>query len=72
MANFKKIITFLVLFTVLHNFNAYSEVVNKVAVQGNNRISSETIMIFGDIEIGKNSFEIFIYKSKMGGNEILN
>ena len=54
MANFKKIIVFLILFFTFYNVNSYSEVVNKVEVQGNNRISSETIMIFGDIIIGNN------------------
>ena len=54
MDNFKKIIVFLILFFTFYNVNSYSEVVNKVEVQGNNRISSETIMIFGDIVIGNN------------------
>ena len=54
MADFKKIIVFLILFFTFYNVNSYSEVVNKVEVQGNNRISSETIMIFGDIVIGNN------------------
>ena len=54
MVNFKKIIVFLILFFTFCNVNSYSEVVNKVEVQGNNRISSETIMIFGDIVIGNN------------------
>ena len=54
MINFKKIIVFLILFFTFCNVNSYSEVVNKVEVQGNNRISSETIMIFGDIVIGNN------------------
>ena len=34
--------------------NAYSEIVNKVQVEGNDRISKETIVIFGDIKIGFN------------------
>ena len=54
MANFKKIIAFLILFFTFYNVYSYSEVVNKVDVQGNDRISSETIMIFGDIVIGNN------------------
>ena len=54
MVNFKKIIVFLILFFTFCNVNSYSEVVNKVDVQGNNRISSETIIIFGDIFIGNN------------------
>ena len=54
MANFKKIIAFHILFFIFYNVYSYSEVVNKVDVQGNDRISSETIMIFGDIVIGNN------------------
>ena len=54
MSFFRKIFIFFILFTALQNFNAYSEVVNKFEVKGNERISLETIMIFGDIAIGKN------------------
>ena len=54
MAVFKKIYIFLILFSIFFSVNSYSEVVKKVDVQGNDRISQETIMIFGDIEIGKN------------------
>ena len=34
--------------------NAHSDVVNKVQIEGNKRISKETIVIFGDIKIGSN------------------
>ena len=54
MTNFKKIIIFFILFFTLYNAHSYSEVINKVDVQGNERVSLETIMIFGDISIGKN------------------
>ena len=54
MTNFRKIIVFLILFFTFCNVNSYSEVVNKVEVQGNNRISSETIIIFGDVVVGNN------------------
>jgi len=54
MTIFRKINIFIILFFIFFNVNSYSEVVNKVAVQGNERISLETIMIFGDISIGKN------------------
>ena len=50
----RKINIFVILFSIFFNVNSYSEVVKKVNVQGNNRISSETIIIFGDIAIGKN------------------
>ena len=49
----RKIYIFVILFTLLFNVNSHSEVVNKVDVQGNERISLETIIIFGDIIIGK-------------------
>ena len=54
MVDFKKIITLIILFLTFCNVSSYSEVVNKVEVKGNNRISSETIMIFGDIVVGNN------------------
>ena len=54
MFDFKKIITIIILFFTFSNISAYSEVVNTVEVQGNNRISSETIVIFGDVEVGNN------------------
>ena len=50
----RKINIFIILFSIFFNVNSYSEIVKKVDVQGNDRISQETIIIFGDIEIGKN------------------
>ena len=50
----KKIFASVVLFLFFINNHALSEVVNKVEVKGNERISVETIVIFGDIIIGKN------------------
>ena len=49
----KKIFIFITLFLFFINTNSYSEVVNKVDVIGNERISLETIVVFGDISIGK-------------------
>ena len=54
MTNFKKIFVFILLFFIFFNVNSYSEVVNKVEVTGNDRISLETIMVFGDGSVGKN------------------
>ena len=34
--------------------NLYSEIVNKVQIEGNERVTKETIVIFGDIKIGSN------------------
>ena len=50
--NFKRIFFGTVLSFALFCVNSYSEVVNKVYVEGNKRISSETIIIFGDIGAG--------------------
>jgi len=54
MKSFNKIffalITFFFVFTSFSN----SEVVTKVEVKGNQRISAETVFIFGDIAIGEN------------------
>ena len=50
----RKIYVCVFLFFIFFNANSYSEVVNRVDVQGNERISLETIVIFGDITIGKN------------------
>ncbi len=54
MSFFRKIFILFILFTSLASFNANAEIVNKVDVQGNERISSETIIIFGDVIVGKN------------------
>ena len=54
MANLKKIFVFFILFFTFSSLNSYAEVVNKLEVKGNQRISTETIAIFGDITIGKN------------------
>ena len=54
MTVLKKIfITFILLFTFFVS-KSYAEVVDKVQVEGNERISLETIVIFGDISVGKN------------------
>ena len=53
MKNLKKINIFIFVFLVLFNLKSYAEVVNKIIVNGNERISSETVVIFGDILIGK-------------------
>ena len=50
----RKIFIFVILSFAFLTVKSYSEVVNKVDVQGNERISLETIIIFGDITVGKN------------------
>ena len=54
MSIFRKIYVYVFLFYILFSVNTYSEVVNKIEIQGNERVSSETIVIFGDITVGKN------------------
>ena len=54
MDNFKKILFSVILFSVTICIKSYAEVVNKVVVKGNERITLETIVIFGDIAVGKN------------------
>ena len=54
MPDFKKIFIFAVLFLTFIGANSYSEVVKKIEIEGNERISSETILIFGDVTMGKN------------------
>ena len=54
MRNFKKVFFVFILFFLVFNNKSYSEIVKKVEVKGNERISAETIIVFGDIEIGKN------------------
>ena len=53
MFNCKKIIFAIFLFFSFFS-NSIAEVVKKIEVKGNERISLETIVIFGDIVIGKN------------------
>jgi len=53
MVNIKKIFfVFIITFLILSG-KSYAEVVNKVKVSGNQRISLETIVIFGDVMIGE-------------------
>ena len=54
MGNLKKKITVFILLFVFLSFKAYADVVDKVEVKGNQRVSLETIVIFGDIIIGNN------------------
>jgi len=52
----KKILTvFALQFFLIHNL--FAEIVNKVEISGNKRISSETIKIYGEIELNKNYLE---------------
>jgi len=50
----KKIYISIVLFVTIIFNTSFAEVVKDVKVQGNKRISLETIIVFGDISVGKN------------------
>ena len=47
--NFVSIVLFIIFFSI----NTYAEVVKKIEIAGNDRVSKETIIVFGDILIGK-------------------
>ena len=74
MRRFTKIFTFVLFLFILLNGNSYSDVVKKVEVKGNNRISIETIMVFGDISVGKdyniNDVNSLIKKLRMWINRV--
>ena len=53
MTNYKRIFIVFILFFLAFGIKSYAEVVNKVEVKGNQRITLETIAMFGDIVIGK-------------------
>ena len=54
MSFFKRIFFVFIIFYFVFNSQSYSEIIKKVKVLGNDRVSLETIMIFGDITIGSN------------------
>ena len=54
MTILKKINILVILFSIFFSVNSYSEIVKKVEIKGNDRISKETIIIFGDVKIGDN------------------
>ena len=57
----KKIIITLIISFFLFT-NLLEEIANKIKITGNNRISNETINVYGGIEVGKNYSEIEINK----------
>ena len=54
MLNLKKIFISIILFFIFLSAHSHSEVVKKIEIKGNERISAKTIAIFGDISVGKN------------------
>ena len=53
MVNFKKFFIVSILFLFSFSVKSYAEIVKKIEVKGNERVSQETIIIFGDIIIDK-------------------
>jgi len=53
MTTFTKNFFSIIIFICFLSSNSFSEVVKKVKVTGNDRISVETIIVFGDIAVGK-------------------
>ena len=56
----KKIFKTIILF--LSNSISQAEVVNQVQIDGNKRISNETIKVYGEIELNKNYSEVDLNK----------
>ena len=57
-----KILTIIIFcFLLITNLNA--EIVSKISIIGNKRVSLETIKVYGDIEIGKDYSETDINKT---------
>ena len=54
MINLKKLFISIILFFIFLSAHSHAEVVKKIEIKGNERISAETITIFGDISVGKN------------------
>ena len=51
--DFKKLFIVSLVFFVLLCTKSISEIVNKITVEGNQKVSAETIVIFGDVTLGK-------------------
>ena len=54
MINLKKLFISIILFFIFLSAHSHAEVVKKIEIKGNERISAETIAVFGDISVGKN------------------
>ena len=53
MSNFRKFFIFVSLFFVCFNSYSNAEIIKTIEIKGNERISNETILVFGDISVGK-------------------
>ena len=54
MKKLLKLFSILALFFFINTAKSYSEIINKVKIVGNERISLESILLFGDIKMGNN------------------
>ena len=48
---FKKFLIFI--FTIFYFSTSYSNEINKIQINGNERIGKETIIVYGDIDLNK-------------------
>ena len=53
----KKIFIFIFIYTIFLSFSK-AEVIKNIQIEGNKRVSKETIKIYGDIKLNKNYSEI--------------
>ena len=53
-----KLIKYIIIFYFITQLSAYSEIVKKIEVKGNERISSDTIIMFADVNINENIDDI--------------
>ncbi len=54
--------TYILIFIFLFTSSLNAEIVNKIIIDGNNRISEETIKVYGDLEINKDYSDLDINK----------
>ena len=47
----RKLFIITITFFLIATVNSYAEVIKKILIDGNKRVSDETVIIYGDIEI---------------------
>ena len=58
---------FILLFFLVYVFAVKAEIVENIVIEGNKRISDETIKIYGEVELNKNFTESDLNKVKLLG-----
>mgnify|MGYP001344078692 CR=1 FL=1 len=53
----RKLFIITITFFLIATVNSYAEVIKKILIDGNKRVSDETVIIYGDIELNKNILE---------------